>query len=193
LMCLRIVIRRQCVSPTSGGQNRLGVLRYDDGRGVAHAGSTVGSVPPSRSPTLLATVSARLRLGCDTVGVSVTECYSVRADVHPRKLGRAGPTAARPSASCTGRVEYRVVGSARHIDITMENRQNNTEQRDDVPVPFRTSGGTMDCGDFIYISVQNQGSSGTVTCEMFVDGVKVGSATSSGECVIACCSGGVPR
>jgi hypothetical protein len=74
----------------------------------------------------------------------VTECYSVRADVHPRKLGRAGPTAARPSASCPGRVEYRVVGSARLVDITMENRQNNTEQRDDVPVPFRTSGGTMD-------------------------------------------------
>ncbi len=47
-------------------------------------------------------------------------------------------------------------------------------------------------GAFVYISVQNRGDSGSVTCSITVDNVVVAENTSSGGYVIASCDGLVP-
>jgi hypothetical protein len=47
-------------------------------------------------------------------------------------------------------------------------------------------------GDFLYLSVQNRESFGSVTCQIIVDGVEVSSNTSSGGYAIASCQGKVP-
>jgi len=46
-------------------------------------------------------------------------------------------------------------------------------------------------GDFVYLSVQNQQSVGSVTCRITVDGVVVSENTSSGGYTIATCQGRV--
>lgn len=95
------------------------------------------------------------------------------------------------SGSCGGFVGYSVDGTARSVDITMNNKQGNTEQLDDVPLPWHGYVGELDCGAFVYVSAQNQGETGTVTCEIVVGSAVLETATSSGSYVIASCSGRV--
>lgn len=47
-------------------------------------------------------------------------------------------------------------------------------------------------GAFVYLSVQNQNASGSVTCRIVVDGVTISENTSAGGYVIATCKGQVP-
>lgn len=89
-------------------------------------------------------------------------------------------------------VVYRVKGTAQLVDVTMRNQTGNTEQISNVKVP-NAQEYTMERGDFVYISAQNQGETGSVTCEIEVNGVVVETATSTGEFVIATCSGSVGR
>lgn len=99
---------------------------------------------------------------------------------------------------CQKSVVYYVEGTARSVSITMENRTGGTEQADNRAVPLAAGGtpglrlGQIPCGQFVYISAQNEGETGTVTCRIEVDGVTLETATSSGAYVIATCSGSVP-
>ncbi len=104
--------------------------------------------------------------------------------------GDTGPSSGG-SLSCNRTVRYSVDGTARSVDITMQNRTGNTEQLSDVSLPWDLDVGAMGCGDFVYLSAQNQGDTGTVTCEISVGSAVLETATSSGSYVIASCSGSV--
>lgn len=95
-------------------------------------------------------------------------------------------------------VLYEVEGTATSVDITMETPSGTSQgSNKKVPLASKDSGKrgislTMERGDFVYISAQNQGSSGTVTCKISVDGVVISKVTSSGAYTIASCDGTVP-
>jgi hypothetical protein len=93
----------------------------------------------------------------------------------------------RPS---TYTVIYRVSGTAKTVDLTYENDSGNTEQRSNVELPWQRTY-EMEPGSFLYVSAQNQGETGSVKCEIVVDGDVEERASSSGAYVIATCSGSV--
>ena len=88
-------------------------------------------------------------------------------------------------------VEYRVTGSATSVSITLSNASENTEQYSNISLPYSYIFDSAS-GNFLYISAQNQGSSGSVTSTIYVDGDVFETATSSGEYVIASASGSCP-
>jgi hypothetical protein len=97
----------------------------------------------------------------------------------------------------THEVRYKVGGTARTADITISNGSGDSSQQSDIKVPLRNQhDGTEGIilsdvpeGTFLYISAQNQGSSGTITCAIEVDGIPVKTNQSSGGYTIATCSG----
>jgi len=94
----------------------------------------------------------------------------------------------RDYGSQTYRVKYRVGGTTSKASVTYENAQGGTEQMD-VSVPWQKTIGTVERGDFLYLSAQNQNDSGSITCEIWVDGKMWKHSISSGAYVIASCNG----
>ena len=86
------------------------------------------------------------------------------------------------------KVKYEVTGSANRVDVTYENEDGGISQENNVIVPWSYSF-KGDSGDFVYISAQNQGESGTVTVTIYKDGSKFKRSTSSGAYCIASASG----
>ena len=136
-----------------------------------------GSVPPrpprkSRSPwnTLL------------LVGVAVVAVGYVAG-----QLGLTGDDESDSGSSCS-LVTYQVHGTARRASLTISNTTGDSEQFT-VNVPWDRRIGCMPDGSFLYVSAQNDTDSGSVSCEIVVDGVAVKTATSAGAYVIASCSG----
>lgn len=107
-------------------------------------------------------------------------------------LIRGGSTpSSSPSSSystpTTYKVVYKVTGTATRASLTYNNQQGGTEQKE-VNIPWEGRL-TVKKGAFLYISAQNDGSTGSVTCEIWVNDVKWKESTSSGAYVIATCSG----
>ena len=87
------------------------------------------------------------------------------------------------------RVEYRVTGTARSVEVALTNADGGTEMYDNRALPWTyTVSGNYQRG-FLYISAQNEGERGSVTASIYVDGQQWKTATSSGEYVIATASG----
>jgi hypothetical protein len=100
----------------------------------------------------------------------------------------------------TRTVAYDVTGTATGVSLTYTNGAGQTEQASDKALPL-TSKDTgepfallfeMRPGDFAYLSAQNTGDSGSVTCRILIDGKNFREATSDGAYVIASCHGSVP-
>jgi hypothetical protein len=76
-------------------------------------------------------------------------------------------------------VTYEVTGDADSVDVTLSNDTGGQEQYNDVPLPFR-----MDYGGFneryVYLYAYNEGDSGTITVNIYVNGNLFKTATSSG-------------
>jgi hypothetical protein len=85
-------------------------------------------------------------------------------------------------------VKYEVTGSAQSVDLTYQNEDGGTSQLSDVSLPWSLSF-KGDALDFVYISAQNQGETGTVTATIYRDGEQFKSSTSSGAYVIASADG----
>lgn len=85
-------------------------------------------------------------------------------------------------------VKYEVTGSASTVDVTYTNEDGGTSQLSDVTLPWSVSF-TGDTLDFVYVSAQNQGETGTVTATIYRDGEQFKSSTSSGAYVIASADG----
>ncbi len=85
-------------------------------------------------------------------------------------------------------VKYEVTGSAQSVDITYQNEDGGTSQVSDASVPwsYTFTGETL---NFVYVSAQNNGETGTVTVTIYKDGEQFKSSTSSGAYVIASASG----
>lgn len=71
-------------------------------------------------------------------------------------------------------------------------------QQHEVSLPLQTTSGqrgmrfTAESGEFLSISVQNQGDTGSVNCTIAVDGVTVAQNTSTASYGIASCDYAIP-
>jgi hypothetical protein len=85
-------------------------------------------------------------------------------------------------------IKYEVTGSASTVDITYENADGGTSQANGVSISWSYSF-TGHTDDFVYVSAQNNGESGTVTVTIYKDGSVFKTSTSSGAFCIASASG----
>lgn len=107
----------------------------------------------------------------------------------PAAGGSAAPgqpsKAAKPKSD-TRLITYRVGGTADSADVTYSTASGQ-EQQQGAHLPWTKSFKVKrDAFTMVDISAQNQGS-GTVTCEIDVDGVKVKAAKSSGQYAVVSC------
>ena len=87
-------------------------------------------------------------------------------------------------------VEYKVIGTAKTIDLTFHNDSDGTSQLTEKSIPWSVGYKTFK-GTFVYVSAQNQGETGTVVAQVFFRGKKVFESTSEGKYVIATASGSI--
>ncbi len=91
-------------------------------------------------------------------------------------------------------VEYKVTCTTGLVDLTIENASGGTSQFDDMATPWSYSFevNNPEYGYFfVYVSAQNQQSSGTVTAQIYVNNSLYKTSTSTGAYVIATASGSV--
>lgn len=91
-------------------------------------------------------------------------------------------------------VTYYVEGTVKYADMTMETPTGTSQQSADVPMTRKSDGRQgisfeFGRGAFVYISAQNPGDSGYVTCRIEIDGVTVSENTSTSDYGIATCKG----
>jgi len=103
-------------------------------------------------------------------------------------LERTNPILFEPTTT-TYHVRYEIVGTAKEASLTWNNSQGGTEQGDYI-IPYKQTF-TFSRGDFAYISAQNLGKTGNITCQIWVNDVKWKESTSTGAYSIATCSGSV--
>lgn len=85
-------------------------------------------------------------------------------------------------------VVYQVTGTAASVSVTYVNENGGTSQVTGAPLPW-TYSFTAHVGDFLYVSAQNEGATGSVTATATENGSIVQTSTSSGAYVIATASG----
>lgn len=83
-------------------------------------------------------------------------------------------------------VTYWVKGTADSASLTYNNQSGNTEQKSEVDVPWHLKF-EAERGQFLYISAQNNGESGTIKTQIIVDGDVIAESESEGAYVIASC------
>jgi len=96
-----------------------------------------------------------------------------------------------PTTDNSRSVKYQVTGSASTVSLTLNNATGGTEQIASATLPWSESF-TVQKGDFLYVSAQNNGSSGSVTATVYVNNRVLQTATSTGAYVIATASGDAP-
>ena len=101
------------------------------------------------------------------------------------------PTKTPKPTSNIVKIEYVLEGTADTVSVTMQNQSGNTEQHGSVSLP-KTYTLNVEPGSFIYMSAQNNGDSGSVSCTIKANGKEIETATSYGAYVIATCSGSAP-
>lgn len=87
-------------------------------------------------------------------------------------------------------VAYDITGSAGSMSITATS-PTGTEQASGRALPAQLTY-QMESGAFIYVSAQNEGEAGAITCTITVDGQVVSTNRSEGAYTIATCKGRVP-
>ncbi len=113
-----------------------------------------------------------------------TETGPVPASVAP------SPTPTPTPSPKEAGVTYRVEGTAASSSVTYINDQGGTQQ-DKVSVPWEKAYPDMGVAKFAYLSAQNDGDSGSVTCKILHDGKEWKVSTSTAPYGIASCSGTV--
>ena len=84
---------------------------------------------------------------------------------------------------------YEVTGTASTVNVTFTNATGGIEQMSNVLVPWSHSFDLEGYGQFVSISAQNQGNSGSVTVRILANGNERRRSTSEGAFVIASTSG----
>ena len=85
-------------------------------------------------------------------------------------------------------VRYEVTGSAELVNVTYQNNNGGISQVTDVLLPWSMSF-SGDPEDYVYLSAQNQGETGSITVTIFKNNDIFKSATSTGSYVVASVSG----
>ena len=104
-------------------------------------------------------------------------------------IGAVPPPSSR--GEFTFKVTYRVKGTAGSAVLTYRNARGGTEQTS-ARLPWELSFDAKG-GLFLYVSAQNESTTGSVTCEILLDDETRTSSTSSGAYVIAECSNAAER
>ena len=104
--------------------------------------------------------------------------------LNPRASSPAAPV---NSGGAAYHVTYRLTGSARTADLTIQNASGGTEQKT-VRLPWSLNFDGRDA-QFLYISAQNTGATGTLKCEILLNSTVVQTADADGAYKIASCSG----
>lgn len=118
----------------------------------------------------------------------------IRSSSTPATAGGSSSSDTTPYGS-TVEVLYEVEGTASGTNITLQSATGTVQANDKaVPLASKATGKrgmtyTMPRGHFVYLSAQNTGSSGSITCRITVDGTAVSTNTSSGGYAIASCNG----
>lgn len=136
---------------------------------------------------------------CILALVTIITVSSIASISNPSGISSSSETSSSSGyVSSTRTVLYEVEGTAEAVNITYE-KPTGIAQQTDLSVPLTKKGTSqrgiilaMDPGDYVYISAQNQGASGTVTCRITVDGVVISTVTSRGGYTIATCKGTAP-
>lgn len=154
------------------------------------------TAPPATTTSDLPAKSGSQR-GLAAILVLVLVAAAIIVWISTRGSG-SSPSSTLPTlTSTTHEVVYLVTGSTTQADLTYQVGSKQSQQSGvDVPVTS-TSGSTglrfiAGSGDFLYLSAQNTQDSGTIGCEILVDGQSVASNESSGGYTITTCSGRVP-
>lgn len=82
-----------------------------------------------------------------------------------------------PHSPTVYNVEYKVTGTANKVDIIIENKDGGASMYSDIPIPWSYSF-EREQGEFVYISAQNCGETGSVTVTIYRDGDVFRTATS---------------
>jgi hypothetical protein len=112
-------------------------------------------------------------------------------------LSACGGPSSSPSVRAPGQpngttATYKIGGTACNVSLTYTNEGGQTEQIAIAPISWTKSFVTHS-GDHLYVSAQNNCNTGSVTCEIDLNGSPTSATSkSSGAYVIAACSGRVP-
>jgi len=87
----------------------------------------------------------------------------------------------------THQVMYEVTGTAQSASLTYQNKDGGTSQESDVSLPWTYSFEGKG-GDFVYISAQNNGETGSITVTIYRDSEVFRTSTSTGAYTIATAS-----
>jgi|SRR5271157_2584585 len=155
---------------------------------------------PNHIPAVLSgTVAYRCEnIPCD--GSYLTNGSTVFPNGHPtpdltaiaenvNMINQVGTYSSSGSGNTSSSATYSVTGLGQAM-LTYQNASGGTEQQT-VSLPWSYTIPDVTSGQFLYISAQLQ-SSGNVSCEITVNGATIQSANSSGDYVIASCSGTAP-
>jgi len=121
------------------------------------------------------------------VGESRTAMASFKAENEIVDLLNAYETTRYPGDKVPA-VIYVVTGTAAKASVTYTNSTGGIEQISAVSLPWEKSFSTFS-DDYVSISAQNQGESGTIETVIYVDGKEFKKSSSTGEYVIASASG----
>lgn len=83
-------------------------------------------------------------------------------------------------------IRYEVTGTSGYVSVTVSNGSGGTEQFNEVTTPWKKTYITK--SGHLYVSAQNQRSSGSVVVKIYVDGKVVKESSSEGEYCIASAS-----
>lgn len=151
-------------------------VRISAGVGLNQTGTTDGNGYYS-IPGVAGTITLSFsRSGYDSVSRQTAVTGDTRFDT---TLTRSAPAAAA--------LEYRVTGS--RASLTYSNCSAGTSQIGAANLPWSFTCTSIPTGQFLYISAQNTGDSGTITVQIYKRGVLYRESSSTGAFVIATASG----
>lgn len=138
-------------------------------------------------------VTAALLTG--TLLLSACSAIELATDPRPAESTEEGAMTARESmnAATPDELIYDVSGTAYSAMVTY--RTSSGTQQATVDLPMQNNAGTRgvrmqgsSIPDFAYISAQNQGETGTITCRITLNGQTISENTSSGAYAVVSCS-----
>lgn len=88
-------------------------------------------------------------------------------------------------------VQYKIFGTAHSVNVTLNNPSGGTEQYSNISLPKTYSYKHFE-DNFLYISAQNNGESGSITVQIYYQDKLFKSSSASGAYVIATASGSKP-
>ena len=125
-------------------------------------------------------------LGAVAAILGATACEPIdQADPNLPASGATAKSSGKGKRTDRPEVTYKIGGSARTGDITYST-PSGQEQAGDERLPWRRTF-TARKGEVLYVSAQNAGAAGTVTCEISINGKTVKRARSSGAYAVVTC------